>query len=95
MVQNSRAASSHHRLRPLNKPQAMRVEVDSENRPSAVVMRDRRLEVQQILDCWRIDDEWWRERSLSRFYWQIVLENGRSLTVFQDLVEQQWWQQSY
>lgn len=95
MVPDSRAASSHHRLRPLNEPQPVLVEMDTDGRPSAVILRDRRMAVQQVLDGWRIDDEWWRERPLSRFYWQIALEDGRSVTVFNDLVEQRWWRQSY
>jgi hypothetical protein len=61
----------------------------------AVTLRDRRMMIQQVLDGWRIDDEWWRECPLSRFYWQIALEDGRSVTVFIDLVEQRWWRQSY
>ncbi len=95
MVPDPRAASSHHRLRPLNEPHPLPVEVDADGHPAVVIVRERRMVVQQILDYWRIDDEWWRERPLSRFYWQVVLEDGRSLTVFQDLLERQWWQQRY
>ncbi len=95
MVPDSRAASSHHRLRPLNEPQTVLVEVDLEGWPVAVTLRNRRMAVQQILDCWRIDDEWWRERPVSRFYWQVALEDGRSVTVFLDLIERQWWRQNY
>ena len=69
--------------------------MDADGHPAVVIVRERRMVVQQILDYWRIDDEWWRERPLSRFYWQVVLEDGRSLTVFQDLLERQWWQQRY
>lgn len=95
MVQDPRTASSHHRLRPLNEPQAVVVDVDTDGRPVVVTLGSRRIAVQQILDYWRIDDEWWREGALSRFYWQIALEDGRPVTVFFDLVEQRWWKQSY
>lgn len=95
MVPDPRAAGSHHRLRPLNQPQAVLVEVDPDGRPLAVTLSERRVVVQQVLDCWRIDDEWWRERPLSRFYWQVALEDGRSVTIFLDLIERQWWRQSY
>lgn len=95
MVPDPRAAGSHHRLRPLNQPRTVLVEVDPSGRPAAVTLRDRRVVVQQVLDCWRIDDEWWRERPLSRLYWQVALEDGRPITIFIDLIECQWWRQSY
>lgn len=95
MVPDPRETSGHHRLRPLNEPQAVLVETDVDGRPAAVILHSRRLVVEDVLDGWRIDDEWWRERPVSRLYWQVVLKDGRSLTVFHDLLEHQWWQQRY
>jgi hypothetical protein len=48
--------------------------------------------VEVVRECWRIDDEWWR-RPISRLYFSVVLENGKSLTLFQDLVQGGWFVQ--
>lgn len=49
--------------------------------------------VLQILDRWRIDDEWWR-KEISRMYFQVVLEGGRILVLFHDLIEGGWFLQT-
>ena len=51
--------------------------------------------VAAIQSRWRIDDEWWRERPISRLYYSLLLEDGRLLTVFQDLHTGQWHEQHY
>jgi hypothetical protein len=62
------------------------VEADGEGRPAAVTLSGRRLRVLQVQDTWRIDDEWWRERPVSRVYYEVALEDGRVMTVYEDLV---------
>ncbi len=71
------------------------MEADDEGRPVAVTLRDRRLRVLQVQDTWRIDDEWWRERPVSRVYYEVELEDGRTVTVYEDLVSGRWAMQSY
>ena len=71
------------------------MEADAEGRPVAVTLRSRRLCVAEVQDVWRIDDEWWRERPVSRVYWQLALEDGRVITVYRDLVSGRWAIQSY
>ena len=39
---------------------------------------------------WRIDDEWWRS-PISRLYYQVVLENGRVMTLYRDLTDECWY----
>jgi hypothetical protein len=48
-----------------------------------------------IQDRWRIDDEWWRERPVSRMYYQLQLESGRVITIFHDLHGGSWCEQQY
>jgi hypothetical protein len=48
--------------------------------------------VQQILEIWQIDDEWWRER-ISRRYATLALEDGQTVTVFRDLITMGWYLQ--
>ena len=49
--------------------------------------------VASILEEWRIDDEWWRT-PISRRYVTLVLENGRTVTIYEDLVEGGWYRQN-
>jgi len=83
------------RIRQLNRPRPLRVEASDESRPLAVWLRGRRCAVEAVLETWRIDDEWWRERLISRRYWQVVLDDGRTLVTYQDLVSKRWCSQSY
>jgi hypothetical protein len=71
------------------------VEADGEGRPAAVTLSDRRLAVVAVQNTWRIDDEWWRERPVSRAYYELALEDGRLVTVYQDLVRGGWYEQRY
>ena len=49
--------------------------------------------VLEILDTWRIDDEWWRKQPVSRLYYRVVLEDGTMAGLFKDLIGGQWYQQ--
>jgi hypothetical protein len=49
--------------------------------------------VSAIQDRWRLDDEWWRERPISRLYHTLVLEDGSLLVVYRDLVAAEWYVQ--
>ena len=73
----------------------MRVEADRGGRPVAVHLLGRRLAVEAVVESWRIDDEWWRERPVSRMYWRVALEDGRVADVYRDLVSGRWYQQQY
>ena len=95
MVAHPRAATRGHRLRALNHPRPLRVEADADGRPIAVWLSSRRCAVEAVLESWRIDDEWWRERAVSRVYWRVLLEEGRTVTVYRDLVSGRWSRQDY
>jgi hypothetical protein len=72
------------------------VEADAEGRPVAVTLRPgERLRVLQVQDTWRIDDEWWRQRPVSRLYWRLTLEDGQVLTLYDDLLARVWFRQGY
>lgn len=95
MVAHPRAADGSRRLRPLNRPRPLRVEAGEDGRPAAVYLSNRRLAVEAVLEAWRIDDEWWRQRPVSRVYYSLLLEDGRTATVYQDLASGRWARQSY
>lgn len=82
------------RLRPLNRPRPLRVETGPGDTPAAVHLPGR-LTVEETIETWRIDDEWWRPHPISRQYWRLLLEDGRIIDVFRDLVTGRWARQSY
>ena len=51
------------------------------------------LAVTSINDLWQVDDEWWRERPISRRYYQITTQDDRRLTIYQDQLNAQWYWQ--
>ena len=56
-----------------------------EGTPKAVKHRKSLLQVKEILNVWRVDDEWWR-KPISRLYYLLEFTNGSRLTFFQDLI---------
>ncbi len=95
MVKNPGTPLRADRLRPLAGPRLLRVETDERGRPRAIAHEGAMRCVASIQDRWRIDDEWWREASLSRMYYQLQLDGGRVVTVYQDLTGGEWWLQRY
>ena len=73
----------------------MRVEAGEDGRPVAVYLSGRRHAVEAVLETWRIDDEWWRKRPVLRLYFSLLLEDGRLVTVCQDLLRGSWFEQAY
>jgi hypothetical protein len=41
--------------------------------------------VAAVQERWRIDEGWWWEQPVSRMYWRLVLDDGRQVTVYQEL----------
>jgi hypothetical protein len=50
--------------------------------------------VVSVDDRWSIEDEWWREKPVSRMYFECLLEDGQCVTVFQDLLTGEWYRQA-
>ena len=82
------------RLHPLNRPRQIKVEAEGDL-PLAVHLSGRRIPVESIVETWRIDDEWWRDRPVSRLYWRVALDDGRVVDVYRDLASGKWWRQAY
>jgi len=84
------------RLRVLNLPQLVNVELDANGEPRAVRRsrgQETKAEVETVLECWRIDDEWWRKQ-VARRYFEVVLVSGKRVIVFNDVVTGEWWMQN-
>src|SRR5205814_1514541 len=74
------------RLRAINEPQRVEVELDANGLP--VGMRDAGCEmrvVEDVGEIWRIDDEWWR-MPIVRRYVEVILEGGGRVVLFEDLM---------
>jgi hypothetical protein len=80
--------------KPVNAPEALKVEEDAAGLPVAVRIK-RRQSVMTIEDRWRIDDEWWRAEPVSRLYYNVLLVSGQRLVLYKDLVTGEWYQQEY
>jgi hypothetical protein len=89
------AAAKRSDLRPLNAPASLRVQLDGQGRIVSIWRQGRLTPrtIAAIQDCWRIDDEWWREHRVARMYYDVVLDDGTLLTIFQDLVADAWYEQ--
>ena len=93
MVAPSRAPLRTDRLRAVNEPHAVAVELNESGQMSVGRPDGRTVgRVEAILESWRIDDEWWRE-TISRSYMELMLEGGKRVVVFQDLMTGQWFMQ--
>jgi hypothetical protein len=77
------------------------VELDGQGRPQAIrdgygraqtSTDEHRRAVDTIGEVWRVDDEWWRQ-PISRRYFDIVLEGGKHVVLYQDLMTSRWWLQ--
>jgi hypothetical protein len=101
MVAPARAPLRTDRLRTLNEPQMVAVELDAAGVPKAVKKQLRRsggqeataTVVETTLETWRIDDEWWRQL-ISRRYFAVILEGGSRVVLFEDLVTHEWFMQT-
>lgn len=93
MVATARAPLRTDRLRAVNEPRAVTVDVH-ESGEMTVGRPDGRTvgKVESILESWRIDDEWWRE-TISRTYMELLLEGGKRIVVFQNLTTGRWYMQ--
>jgi len=80
--------------KPVNAPEALKVEEDAAGLP-VVVRIKRRQAVVIIEDKWRIDDEWWRAEPVSRLYYNILLASGQRLVLYKDLITGEWYSQEY
>ena len=88
MVPPSRTPLRADRLRSLNAARAVRVEADAAGTPLSVDDGVPRA-VELIRESWRVDDEWWRA-PIARHYFDLVLEGGKRVLLFRDLLTGDW-----
>ena len=85
--------SQHPRLKALGQPKLVVVRTDEQCDPVHVRLPGKTARrVAVIRERWQIDDEWWRQ-AISRKYRTIVLDDGRVLTLYHDLIDGVWYVQ--
>lgn len=82
-------------FRRLNKPRAVEVRVAAGGSPGALRRGDGWRAVEEVLDHYRTEDRWWTAKPVSRAYYELLLEDGRAVTVFRDKIKGSWWEQRY
>ena len=95
MLKTPRRAERPGTLRRLNAPRTVEVRAEASGAPSALRRRGRWVEVAEVLDRYRTDDRWWTAEPVSRSYYDLLLEDGRAVTVFRDEISDRWWEQRY
>lgn len=90
MVPPARTPLRTDRLRPLNAPVPVTVERDGDGNVKSVGSL---APVESVLDSWQLDDEWWRQR-ISRRYVAVMLEGGKRVLLFEDLLTGEWFEQT-
>ncbi|MCG6987694.1 MAG: hypothetical protein LJF06_05895 [Gemmatimonadetes bacterium] len=89
-----RPGSDTPRLRLLGQPRLVDVRTNEEGEPLHVRLPGRPARrVAAVREAWRIDDEWWR-RPISRDYRAVVLDDGRPVTLYHDLLDGRWYVQT-
>ena len=95
MLAPSRGAESARPLRRLSTPRQAEVRAGAGGVPSALRRNGRWLPVAEVLDRYRTDDRWWTAEPVARTYYELLLADGRTVTVFHDQVRDRWYEQRY
>src|SRR2546425_607226 len=79
MVPSARTPLRTDRLRAVNEPRAVTVELNESGRMTVGRPDGQTVgQVEAILESWRIDDEWWRQQ-IARAYMEVMLSDGSHL----------------
>jgi hypothetical protein len=49
--------------------------------------------VDTVREEWVVEDRWWTGNPMRRRYFELVLEDGRNVVVYRDLLDGGWFQQ--
>jgi len=88
VVAGSRDQGDSRAARRLNEPRPVRVTAE-EGIPAAVG----RVPVLQVREEWRVVDRWWTDAPVRRRYFDVVLETGENIAVFEDEEGGGWFRQ--
>jgi hypothetical protein len=83
--------SGDQEIHPLKMPRALNA-IARDGVPTAIIVAGHRVAIEEVVDMWIIDEEWWRDL-ISRQYFAIRLDDGRPMTIFRDRVHDRWYEQ--
>ena len=63
--------------------------------PAALLRNRTWRDVVEVLDCYRTVDRWWTSEPVSRTYYDLLLDDGRTSTVYRDHIGKAWYEQNY
>ena len=95
MEPDPRAKAGADRLRPLNSPRPVTLELSPGGVPARVEIQGRKRRVLRVEEIWRVEEGWWRGQEVARVYFRLALEEGGLLTVYNDRNQGGWWSQRY
>lgn len=75
---------------PLAVPQPVAVQLGEDGVPTRLKGRG----IEHERERWVVEDRWWTPRPVRRRYFELVLEGGVNVTVFQDLTSRRWYSQA-
>jgi hypothetical protein len=66
------------------------------NPPRQLITDGKWLKVAEVENLWKVNDEWWRgpDEEIARLYYVLRLESGQQLTVYLDLIANNWYRQA-
>lgn len=67
--------------------------VDVADDPGNAPIQVNDVDVVQIREEWIVEDGWWTNAPIRRWYFEVVLIDGRDLTVFRSFPSGQWFAQ--
>jgi hypothetical protein len=75
--------------RRLGTPRPVAVRAGAQGLPAAVAG----VEVEAVREDWVVEDRWWTGKPVRRRYFELVLADGRDVTVFCELGRGRWFSQ--
>ena len=90
MVAHPREQSDTRSARRLNEPRPALVVAAENGAPTRVGG----VTVAGVCEEWRVVDRWWTEAPVRRRYFEVLLETGRNVVVFEDGERGGWFTQS-
>ena len=94
MVKDTRKTPGADTFKPVNAPDQIQIIENPQGEPATIMMERRSIGL-SVIDSWRIDDEWWRDRPVSRLYFDVILTSGHRFVVYKELAGGRWYRQAY
>jgi hypothetical protein len=95
MVSNTGRTPDPRRIRRLKSPRSLDVVAGPDGTPVRFRQGSSWHDVSATRPVWRIDQHWWRPDAVRRDYFRVLPVDGPSLTIYHDLITDEWARQEY